>query len=541
MFDELLANPHFLLIVLLCLLIGFMVAMGIMYLMDSRVYDECGKQLPGPSHHFWGKNYLSSATSLFQGSAYYARAVCEAFLPRVGDGNLVAFNSLRGTAHVIIAHPEMVKNVLTGHFMKFRKDSRWDRMTYMLGDGLYTCEDREYTRFKSILGPLCRSAALKCMVTVFNLHSRRLVRHWHFRHKKTELDKGEADSVKVLLDEDVRNLLTGVICEAGFGYDFYTKQQSASVAEDFETLVTEVNDRMTDPVSWWPMLFPARARRAKDAADRLRALLDKTITDRLNPSDEADALLEGDASPEKNDFLHLLLMLNEGGNEYQKLSNAQIRDHILTFMVAGYDNTIHALLWILYELCLHPDVQQRCQEEVDGIMNVHGVQTTAVVYEDISRFSLLIQVLKETMRLHPPQPLLVRECAAQCNIGGYAMRPGTQAMVSLAALHRHADFWYLPNEFFPDRFSQENIAETIKHPFQYLPFAAGSRSCIGQRFAQMALTVIVAVLLSKFSFELLPEDKEKIQVEDTFGHYPVNFRVRVHARGQPLSPGVKKS
>lgn len=543
MSEDLTSNPHILWILLLCILISLTFVLGMLYILDSRVFDECGKQLPGPANHFWGRNYYSSIISLVQGSRHYAKSVCDMFLPQLGDGNLVAFNSITGTPFVIIAHPELIKNVLTGHYMKFRKDSRWDRLVQLLGDGLYTCDDREYTRFKSILGPLCRSQALKCMVTVFNLHTRRLVRHWHFRLKKTELDRGISDSVKVSVDEDIRNLITGIICESGFGYDFFTKSKSESVAQDFETLVNEVSERLIDPFPWWTLFFPSRVRAAREACDRLKALIDATIEERLRHSNGSgtpdsrvqsatDSLLDGDtdASPDKNDFLHLMLMLNESGNDYQRLSNEQIRDHILTFMVAGYENLIYTMMWIIYELATHPEIQEKCQQEVDSIMNVHGVHTTAVVYEDISKFTMLIQVLKETMRLHPPEPMLVRECTAKCSIGGYSMRPNTTVMISLMALHRHPDFWYLPEEFFPDRFAQENIGETIKHPFQYLPFAAGSRNCIGQRFAQMALTVITAVLLSRFHFELSPEDKEKVLVEEHYGHYPVNLRVHIHSR-----------
>eukprot|EP01039_Chlorochromonas_danica_P001495 gene1495-1629_t len=551
--------PFILILLLLGGLVFLLTIIAIFHCLDSRVFDDRGRLLPGPSSHIWGKSLYASVINLFQGSRRYARAVCDYFLIRIGDGDLVAFKSIFGSPYVVVAHPEMAKTVLTGHYMKFRKDPRWDQLSFMLGDGLYTCDDREYTRFRSILGPLCRSQALKCMVTVFNIHTRRLVRHWHYRLKRIELDSGTLDSVKVLLDEDIHNLLTGIMCESGFGYDFCTKSGSETVSEDFETIVNEASERLAQPFSWWSLLFPSRVKASKAAGARLNQLVDATIEDRLrqqaleqtDPASftcplprcdrarSSDALLEdydSDATaPEQNDLLHLMLMLNEGSNEYQRLSSKQVRDHILTFMVAGYENTANTLLWIIYELCLHPEVQTKCQEEVDSIMNVRGVRTTTVVYDDISRFSLLIQVLKETMRLHPSQPMIVRECATKCNLGHYSLQPKTTVMVSLQALHRHPDFWYLPDEFFPERFSHDNISETIKHPFQYLPFAAGSRNCIGQRFAQMALTVIMAILLSKFSFELLQDDLAKVVIENDSRHCPVNFRVRIHSR-DPLTP-----
>jgi cytochrome P450 len=187
-------------------------------------------------------------------------------------------------------------------------------------------------------------------------------------------------------------------------------------------------------------------------------------------------------------------------------------------------------MWIIYEFCLNQDIQLRCQQEVDAILAVKGIKTSAVTYEDIPRFSRLIEALKETLRLHPPVATLTRRCTTSCSIGDYQIKSGTKISVSILALHQREDYWYLPTQFFPDRFSAENVAETIKHPFQYLPFGAGSRNCIGQRFAQMAVVVILAILLSKYHFEVDESDLKKIQFEEKVSNSIKNFKVSIYDR-----------
>ncbi|RYH28681.1 cytochrome P450 [archaeon] len=533
-------STYLFLVILVFSLICLVLALGVYFLLDARVFDDLGHRLPGPSNHLWGSRLMSLVTIL-RGVHPYACMLCDQLMRKLGDNNIIAFNTILGQQYVIVSHPEMVKNILTGHYLKYKKNKTWDRLAFLLGDGLLTCDDREYTRFKSILTPLCRSQALKCMVTVFNIHTRRLLRHWSFRWKKAQLEAKSNEGIRVLMDDDIRNLITGIMCEAGFGYDFFTKGKNDTVAEDFETIVSEIVISMQDPFSWSVYLSPQRNKQVRKAIKRLQDTIDKCIEDRIAKNEGQyekasmpdSQLLEGeesDAAPESNDFVHLMIQLNDSANDYHRLSKKQMRDHILTFMVSGYENIVYTLLWMLFELALHPAIQKKCQDEIDAIMLLNNVPLSAVVYEDIPKFNMLIQVVKETMRLHPVQPMLSRTLAVKCDVGGYQINPNTHLLVSLMKLHRHPEFWYLPDDFLPDRFSEDNITETIKHPFQYLPFGAGSRSCIGQRFGQMALTVVAALLLSKFSFSMTSTDKKDMAVDDDYMHVPVNMRLVVRPR-----------
>lgn len=532
-------NEFLIIVLLISLFLGFFVSLLVLYLLDSRVYDGNGKRLPGPNHHLWGQNYLY-IRRLARQTNQYSKVISEIFLKEVGDGNIVAFRKLFSRApSLIIAHPDMVKHVVTGHQLKFLKDAKWDRMKDILGEGLVTCDERLWPRFRSALMPIFRSKSLKGMMTVFNIHSRRLLRHWHFRLNKVALEQENYRFIKCYLDQDIRSLMTGVMCEAGFGYDFFTKSKSKRVSEDLEIIIEEYLQRMSEPMHWWSRMFSNRRTHVNKAVNNFKDLLYTALVERIE-----QAKVQGDNSPNtvnessmadediRGDFLQLLLDANEVAHDYHRLSNQEICDHVFTFILLGYESTASTLTWMIYELCMHPAIQEQCAAEVDSVLNVNGVLTSAVIFEDISKFSVLIQVLKETMRLHPPLPMIIRKCTTACKIGKYSMQPGSEVSISLLALHRHPDFWYLPNEFFPQRFAPENISETIKSPYQYIPFGGGPRNCIGQRFGQMSVIVILAVLLSKYSFSLEIEDEEKIRFVENVCYAPSEFRVKVSFRNQ---------
>jgi cytochrome P450 len=557
---EIALNPFLLTVLFLSVLGGFFCGLVFFHFFDSRVFDERGRLIPSPVHHLWGNNYFPIARLAYF-TQQYSRTIFEKFLKGIGNGDIVGYSWINGSNTIIVAHPDMVRNVLSGHYLKFLKDDSWENVKEILGSGLATCNEKVWQRHRNILSPLFRSSNLRDVVTTFNIHSRRLLRHWHFRLQnalkdtnrgnspiENNKDKPPFVSIKSLIDVEFRHLIMGIMCEAAIGYDFFTKSKSDLFATDFEIVLNEYSNRLSDPLfKMKKKVFREDQKQFLRSLHSVHSMIEKNIMERMNgiysnnynsfigstdgmpPSVSKSSSLE---SPNEftNDLLQLLLAANEDTVDYQKLSIAEIRDHILSFMILGYDNTASTLMWIIYEFCLNQDIQLRCQQEVDAILTVKGVKTSAVTYEDIPRFSRLIEALKETLRLHPPMATLTRRCTTSCNIGDYQIKSGTKISISILALHQREDYWYLPTQFFPDRFSAENVAETIKHPFQYLPFGAGSRNCIGQRFAQMAVVVILAILLSKYHFEVDESDLKKIQFEEKVSNSIKNFKVSIYDR-----------
>ena len=155
-----------------------------------------------------------------------------------------------------------------------------------------------------------------------------------------------------------------------------------------------------------------------------------------------------------------------------------------------------------------------------------------VTYDRISALngSYLNFALKEVMRLCPSICGLGRILTAPCDVGEYLLPSGTNVGIIILALHRNPLYWDRPEEFLPERWAEGGSANPLKHPFQYLPFSAGARNCIGQRFAMMEMTVALALVLRNFDLELTEEDNAAIVAEQTITNKPINVHIHISKR-----------
>jgi cytochrome P450 len=178
----------------------------------------------------------------------------------------------------------------------------------------------------------------------------------------------------------------------------------------------------------------------------------------------------------------------------QSMNDEQLIDNLLTFYLAGHETTARALTWTLYLLAIFPDWAAALAEEaarVSGDGDVGG--------DDIERLVLTQQVLKESMRLYPPVPIMSRQAVQDTELDGHAIARGTSVLMPIYAIHRHAKRWVDPDAFEPARFAPER--EKAMSRYQYMPFGAGPRICIGMSFAMMEATAILATLLRHARFE----------------------------------------
>jgi cytochrome P450 len=195
----------------------------------------------------------------------------------------------------------------------------------------------------------------------------------------------------------------------------------------------------------------------------------------------------------KLDFLDLLLTVQDENG--QGLSELAIRNEVDTFLFEGHDTTAAGLAWTLYCLAAYPEYQDRARAEVDRVLKDHDAPT----YEEAkSQLEELDLIVKESLRLYPPVPFIARNSTVDLELNGYHIPAGTELMLQIYGVQRNAKYWKDPETFRPERFREDGI----KHPFAYLPFSAGHRSCIGQIFAMLEEKTILAMLLKRFEFTL---------------------------------------
>lgn len=196
---------------------------------------------------------------------------------------------------------------------------------------------------------------------------------------------------------------------------------------------------------------------------------------------------------EANDLLSMLLRARDEETG-EGMTDEQLRDETITFLLAGHETTANALAWTWYLLSQHPEVERRLREEVCAVL---GDRAPGV--EDLPKLQYVRQVVREAMRLYPPIWIMERRAIGADEIHGVAIPAGSSVMISPYALHRAPDLWADPEAFDPDRFAPDREPER----FAYIPFGAGPRLCIGNNFALMEAQVIVAMIAQRYAVRLL--------------------------------------
>jgi cytochrome P450 len=177
-----------------------------------------------------------------------------------------------------------------------------------------------------------------------------------------------------------------------------------------------------------------------------------------------------------------------------------LADNLLTFYLAGHETTAKALTWTLYLLARSPHWARKLREE---IARVTGGAPIAAGHVD--KLVLVQQVLKEAMRLYPPVPVMSRQPLVDIELGGRRLRAGSSVLIPIYAIHRNAARWERPDEFDPTRFAPER--EAAIHRYQYMPFGAGPRICIGMSFAMLEATAMLATFLRATHFALADREE----------------------------------
>lgn len=207
----------------------------------------------------------------------------------------------------------------------------------------------------------------------------------------------------------------------------------------------------------------------------------------------ADGAIDARAERGPSDTPDLLDLLLDGTDPKTKrqMNTAELRDNLLTFIVAGHETTALTLSWALYLMGFDQAVQQKARAEAQTVL-----QGRAATGADVENLPYIRQIIDETLRLYPPAGVISRTAQRNDTLCGREVRPGDTVMVPIYALGRHQQLWDQPDGFDPDRFKDRKAIDR----YAYLPFGDGPRICIGASFAQQEAVIILATLLSRFRF-----------------------------------------
>jgi cytochrome P450 len=237
---------------------------------------------------------------------------------------------------------------------------------------------------------------------------------------------------------------------------------------------------------------------------------------------EAVAILRDKrARPAGGDMLSMLLAARD--EDGSALDEDELVGHVETIFAAGHETSTNALAWTLLLLSQHPEVRRDLEDEIDGVL-----RGSPPSVEDLARLPLLDGVVKESMRVLPPVPIHPRIVAQDTTVGGHHVPAGSEVWLSIFHMHHDPTLFTEPSRFLPRRW--ETIRPSV---YEYNPFSAGPRMCIGASFATMEIKIVLAAMLQRFRFELPPGARVDPRVAITMAPRR-GLRMTLRSRSQPI-------
>jgi cytochrome P450 len=375
---------------------------------------------------------------------------------------------------VLLNEPGAIRRVLLEHASRYRKDALQRRvLSAGLGDGLLSAEAEQWQVQRRILAPMFSHRMVGCFTPAIMQAANALVARWRALGRGSQIDVA-AEMTRVTLDVLVRTIFSdGLGCEA--------EQLRAAMSTYFDTIGT------IDPLDLLgvPAFVPRFNRwRVRPAMRCFDAAIDEIIATRRrrlarNPDD----------APE--DLLTLLLNAIDPDTG-RRMTEAEVRSNILTFIAAGHETTANCLSWSLFLLSQSPDWNERVTAEAGCELN--GPSSGVV-----DRLVLTRAVIDESLRLYPPIAAISRVALEADELAGIAVKRGSMVVIAPWVLHRHRLLWRNPDHFDPNRFIGRARAGIDR--FAWMPFGAGMRTCIGATFALREATLMLATIMKHFTLE----------------------------------------
>lgn len=377
-------------------------------------------------------------------------------------------------------HPDDIRTVLTAESAYYSKNTRgYDKFRLLVGSGLVTSQGDYWRRQRRVIQPAFRKKCIEGFAETMVSFSRDWCK-----------SKRGPDGGPELLDmaAELNALTLRIAGKTLMNLD--TAQMEQDVGLALEVLLERFNRMVASPLPWaehWPTKANNQMWRA---IDTLHSLTDRLIEERRS-SGQVETDLLG------------MLMAAEDPESEGRLNDIQLRDEVLTMLLAGHETTANGLMWTLYLLTQHPKITTWLETEIDTIL-----KGREVCVSDMKSLIYTNQVIKECLRLYPPVWTVGRRAEVDTELGGFRIPKGSYVFVSPFVMHRHPAYWDEPEVFDPERFASST--DEVDR-FVYFPFLRGQRQCIGDRFAQMEMTLLLVTLIQHYRFALAPDQKIELE------------------------------
>ena len=375
---------------------------------------------------------------------------------------------------ILLSHPTYIKHVLKDNAQNYsrgevvRSINHLNAVDYFLGNGIFLSDNLDWQQQHELVKPLFSPEALAKHYTVVAEEVRLLVEQWQMQSAKNLVI-----DIETGIHKSAYNILfrTQFVADKQFDNEpIFNAFQQVMHSVSFSTAIKKFI------LSFINNLIGRRNTEAELKDIRhLEQLVDAMIHQLINNQLQPAALTK---------------VLNEAYAN-KTITYKDYRDTIMNFLFAGFETTAAGLCWSLYCFAKNPHEQEKMHQELDAnkVQHVEDWQQ-----QDLPYLKLCI---KEALRLYPPVWFYMRQCLEDDVIDGYRIKKGAIVLITPFVTHQHKDYWNNPQQFSPANFEKQQLQGKA---FVYIPFGQGKRMCIGQGFAQIQMHMIMAELLSNFSF-----------------------------------------
>lgn len=399
--------------------------------------------------------------------------ILDAWAPELFEADFVHTRTFFRHVFVVSSPPD-VEYVMVTNVENFPKsDVSQQMLKPLIGDSMFITHGAHWKRQRRLATPAFHTRHIREFTSVMVERTRAMVDAW----------EGVEEGGRIEIDREMTRLTAEIITGSLFSDDISGKTDQ--VYDAFARYQNSLGRLAVAELMGISRMLPRwGARKGRKAAEELDAIVWEIIERRQKSGEN------------KGDLLSLLLESRDpdtGG----RLSERLIRDELLFFFLAGHETTASATIWTWYLLSQHPEIEARVHEEIDKVLS--GRTPT---YDDVANLKYIRAVLFESMRLYPPVHVYSRQNIRDDVIHGEHVPAGSLIVIAPWVIQRHKKLWDEPEAFRPDRFLGEKGRPRPR--YDYLPFSAGPRTCLGMSFAMTEMVIVVAMVAQRFRLCLEP-------------------------------------
>ena len=379
----------------------------------------------------------------------------------------------------LICHPDHIEHVLLKNNKNYRKYTPHALLTQEIGGGLLLNNSESWLTQRRLIQPSFHPSFYERLSSSTRSASASMLEQW----------KSHSDGARIDIEEEMSKLARFSVGQTVMGAD---------VQNEFQHALDTAGGRLG-------LLLGNFGIEKKNPRFRNAVrVLDERVYGIIAAHRQK---MEANPDLAPTDILATLMTARDKDSG-EGMSDKQLRDELITLLLAGYDTTSRTLTWAWYSLAQNPEVEKKLHDELREVLNGR-----APTNDDLPRLTYTSLVIQETMRLLPPNPIIARQAIADDNVGGYKIPAGSVIALSQYLTHRHEAHWDDVEAFQPERFTPENVA--ARHRFAYFPFGGGPRQCVGKGMALMNVTLALAALAQEYQLRHIANHVVKFDIEVT--------------------------